>query len=112
MTVVRNQIGGNTTGEEEHITQTWVDPLLVVRMHLPNSGSWLVQIRGDIGGFGIGSDITWQVQAYGGYRFSELFQVSAGYRVLGIDYETGTEKERFKYDINTFGPVIQLGFNL
>jgi hypothetical protein len=112
MTVVRNQIGGNTTGEEEHITQTWVDPLLVVRMHLPNSGQWLVQIRGDFGGFGIGSDMTWQIQVYGGYRFTELFQVTAGYRVLGINYEMGTDKDRFKYDINTFGPVMQLGFNL
>jgi hypothetical protein len=112
MTVVRNQIGGNTTGEEEHLTQTWVDPLLVVRMQLPNSGKWLLQVRGDVGGFGIGSDITWQVQAYGGYRFSELFQVTAGYRVLGINYETGTEKDRFMYDINTFGPVLQFGFNL
>lgn len=112
MAVVRNQVGGNTTGEEEHITQTWLDPLLVVRMHLPNSGKWLLHLRGDVGGFGIGSDITWQIQAYGGYRFSELFQITAGYRVLGINYETGTEKDRFKYDIDTFGPVVQLGFNL
>jgi hypothetical protein len=112
MEVVRNQIGGGTTAQAEGMTQTWFDPLLVVRMKLPDSGKWLLQLRGDIGGFGVGSDLTWQIQAYGGYRFSELFQVTAGYRALGIDYGKGADKERFLYDVTAFGPVVQLGFNL
>jgi hypothetical protein len=32
-------------------------------------------------GFGIGSEFAWQVQAYAGYRFSRLFQITGGYRV-------------------------------
>jgi hypothetical protein len=111
MEVIRNVIGGNTTSEAKGMTQTWVDPLFVVRLKLPDSGKWLLQLRGDIGGFGIGSDLTWQVQAYGGYQFSDLFQVTAGYRALGIDYETGTDQDRFLYNVTTFGPVLQLGFN-
>jgi hypothetical protein len=109
--IVRNLVGGGTTAESRGITQTWVDPVIVVRMKLPDSEKWLLQLRGDIGGFGIGSDLTWQVQAYGGYRFSHLLQVSAGYRILDIDYEAGAEQERFMYDVNTFGPVARLGFN-
>ena len=112
MQIVRNVVGGGTNTQAESMTHTWVDPLLVVRMKLPDSGRWLLQLRGDVGGFGVGSDFTWQVQAYGGYRFSDLFQVTAGYRALGIDYQTGSEEDRFLYDITTFGPVLQLGFNL
>jgi hypothetical protein len=66
MEVVRNQVGGSTATQNGGMTQTWVDPVLVVRMKLPDSGKWLIQFRGDIGGFGVGSDLTWQIQAYGG----------------------------------------------
>jgi hypothetical protein len=112
MEVARNLVGGGTTAQKEDLTQTWIDPVLVVRMKLPDSGKWLVQLRGDIGGFGVGSELTWQIQVYGGYRFSNLFQVTAGYRALGIDYEKGTGQDRFVYNVTTFGPVLQLGFNL
>ena len=111
MVVVRNQVGGSESTQEETITHTWIDPVLVVRMKLPDSGKWLLQLRGDIGGFGLGSKLTWQIQAYGGYRFSDLFQVTAGYRALSIDYDTGMDKDRLLYDVTTFGPVVQLGFN-
>ena len=85
--------------------------MLVARLKLPDSGKWLVQHRGDIAGFGVGSGLTWQIQAYGGYTFSDLFQVTAGYRALGIDYGTGADQDRFLYDITTFGPVLRVGFN-
>jgi hypothetical protein len=109
--VVRNLVGGGTTTQTGGLTETWVDPVLVVRVKWPASEPWLLQLRGDFGGFGIGSDLTWQVQAYGGYRVSHLFQATVGYRVLDIDYETGSGQERFLYDITTSGPVARLGFN-
>jgi hypothetical protein len=109
--VVRNQVGGGTTEQSKSLTQTWVDPAIVARMQLPDADKWLLQLRGDIGGFGIGSDLAWQVQAYGGYRFSHLFQVTAGYRAFGIDYETGEAESYFLYDVVASGPVLQVGFN-
>jgi hypothetical protein len=109
--IVRNQLGGSTSNESASMTHTWIDPVLVVRMKLPDSGRWLLQLRGDIGGFGIGSDLAWQIQVFGGYRVAEWFQVTVAYRALSIDYETGTDKERFLYDITTSGPVLRLGFN-
>ena len=112
MEAIRTQLSGGQIGLSEGMTQTWFDPLLILRMKLPDSGDWLLQVRGDVGGFGIGSELTWQLQAYGGYRFSELFHVTAGYRALGIDYQTGEGKDRFLYDVTTFGPVVKLGFNL
>jgi hypothetical protein len=109
--IVRNDFGGGTSGQQKEDAQTWFDPILVIRMKLPDSGNLLLQLRGDIGGFGVGSDFTWQIQAYGGYRFSNLFQVTAGYRALAIDFETGADQGRFLYDVTTSGPVLQIGFN-
>ncbi len=91
--------------------KTWFDPVLITRLSADIKDKWLFQLRGDIGGFGVGSDFTWQLQAYAGYRFSKLFQLTAGYRILSIDYDKGTDKERFIYNMDTFGPVIRLGFN-
>jgi hypothetical protein len=109
--VVRNEPRGGTTPLSEAMTRTWFDPLFLFRLKLANAGHWQLQLRADIGGFGIGSDLTWQVQAYAGYRFSELFQATVGYRSLAIDYEKGEGADRFKYDVTTFGPIIKLGFN-
>lgn len=93
-------------------SESWFDPIIIARIKNPSAQPVFYQLRGDLGGFGIGSDFTWQIQAYIGYRFSELFQVSAGYRIIGIDYETGSEENRFKYDIDTSGPVLRFGFNI
>jgi len=93
-------------------TKTWVDPVIVLRSHGAIQKKWLLQLRGDFGGFGIGSDFTWQIQANVGYRFSRLFQTSVGYRVISIDYDKGNGPDRFLYNINTFGPVLRFGFYL
>jgi hypothetical protein len=89
----------------------WVDPFIVARIKSDPARKFIYQLRGDIGGFGIGSDLAWQVQAYAGYRFSKLFQMTVGYRYIGMDYDKGSDENRFLYDIDTFGPVVRVGFN-
>ena len=95
------------------LTKTWVDPSLILAVKLPlgQGGKWDFRGRGNIGGFGIGSKIYWQVQAYFDYHVSKLFQVSLGYRAIKMDYETGSEKDYFLYNLVTFGPVVRFGFN-
>lgn len=91
--------------------EIWFDPFIVTRLTKEIDDKWLFQFRGDLGGFGVGSDFSWQAQAYAGYKFSELFQLTAGYRILSMDYDKGSDTERFIYDMNLSGPVIKLGFN-
>ena len=91
--------------------KTWFDPIIIIRSQGAIKEKWLLQFRGDIGGFGVGSDFSWQIQVNAGYRFSKLFQATIGYRVIGIDYDKGEGMDRFVYDVDTFGPVIHLGFN-
>lgn len=96
---------------EGSASKTWFDPIFIIRSQGAIKGKWLLQFRGDVGGFGIGSDFSWQVQAYAGYRFCKLFQATIGYRYIGIKYDKGEDFERFLYDVDTYGPVVRLGFN-
>jgi hypothetical protein len=107
-----NNIGGGTTNRSKELTQSWYDPMLIVRIRHNAVKKFMYEFRGEIGGFGIGSDFAWQIQAYAGYRFSKLFQITGGYRVISLDYSKGEGENRFLYDIDTFGPVIRFGFNL
>ena len=92
-------------------SKAFYDPLLIARFATNINEKWLFQLRGDLGGFSIGSDFTWQLQGYAGYRFSKLFQVTAGYRYIGINYDKGENLDRFIFNMDEFGPVIKLGFN-
>ncbi|HLW31100.1 MAG TPA: hypothetical protein VKX40_02480 [Aequorivita sp.] len=100
-----------TSFRSKRSNKTWLDPIIIARFHNPEGSKYLYQLRGDIGGFGLGSDFTWQMQAYVGYRISQLFQVSGGYRIIGIDYNNGNGEDRFMYDVDTSGIVLRVGFN-
>lgn len=91
--------------------KTWYDPILVARYMTSIQDKWFFQARGDLGGFGIGSSFTWQLQAYAGYRFSKLFQLTAGYRIISTDYSTGEAPKDFLFDVREFGPSIRFGFH-
>jgi hypothetical protein len=106
-----NVIGGGTTDKSKSLTQTWFDPMLIARVKSKSGEKFIYQFRGEIGGFGIGSDLAWQIQAYAGYLFSKLFQITGGYRIISLDYETGTGQDRFMYNVDTSGPVVRFGFN-
>ncbi len=51
---------------------------------------WSFILRGDMGGFGWGSDLSWRINALGGYQFSELFTFKFGLQALSIDYRKDT----------------------
>jgi hypothetical protein len=93
--LVTNNIGGSTTTRSKSVTATWVDPIVIARIKSDAGKKFIYQFRGDIGGFGIGADLAWQIQTYVGYRFSKLFQLTGGYRIISIDYNKGTGEERF-----------------
>jgi hypothetical protein len=87
------------------VDEDWIDPFIGARLRAPNTGKWNLEFRGDIGGFGVGSDLAWQVYPKAGYRFSNLFELQAAYRVIGMDY-TGGGDPAFVYDMRTFGPEL------
>lgn len=109
--VRRNVLPAGTEEVTKSGSKTWFDPILISRLCGDINDKWLFQFRGDLGGFGVGSDFTWQLQAYAGYRFTKVFQLTAGYRVLSLDYDNGVDTERFIFNVDEFGPVVRLGLN-
>jgi hypothetical protein len=95
------------------LTQEWVDPTVVARATFPFSEKWFFQARVNVGGFGIGSasELQWQLQADVGYRPAEKWRFIFGYRVIDFDYDHGSGSDRFVYDMQTFGPVLRLGYS-
>ena len=92
------------------MTEDWIDPTLVMRATFPYGGKWFGQFRGNIGGFGVGSDLFWQLQADIVYRHSDKWQFTLGYRFIDFDYDQGSGLDRFAYDMQNFGPVLKVGY--
>ena len=65
----------------------WIDPLVGARLVKDLAEDWFVSLRGDIGGFGLGSDFSWNVQAGVGYEVSSLFSLVLQYKALDVDFE-------------------------
>jgi hypothetical protein len=107
---VASTVGGiNKSGS---LTSTWVDPLLIARLRKWVDNKWLFSLRADIGGFGISSNFAWQLEPDIFFRASRLLQIGLGYRALSTDYSTGSGNDRFLYDMDEYGPVLRIGFNL
>ena len=107
----RNALPAGTEEVEGLHDVTWFDPVIITRLTTDLDEKWLFQFRGDVGGFGMGSNLTWQLQAYAGYQFTKVFQLTAGYRILSTDFTKEADYNQFVFDMNEFGPVIRLGFN-
>jgi len=97
-----NNQPGVTAGQ----TQSWVDPVLGARFRLNLSKGFFVNLNGDAGGFGVGSQLTWQTYAGVGKEFKKKYSVLLGYRYLDVDYKSGG----FLYDVHMNG--LQAGFNI
>lgn len=69
--------------------ETWVDPIIGARVQQELSDKFFLRAAGDIGGFGVSSDFTWQAAAMFGYRVCENANVVLGYRGIGTDYSDG-----------------------
>jgi hypothetical protein len=87
--------------------ETWVDPVIGARFHAELGHSFFFRALGDVGGFGIESDITWQALAAFGYQFNSSCSALIGYRALGTDYKN----DGFTYDVVASGPIIGLQYN-
>jgi hypothetical protein len=101
---------GGVVGPTPTGTQDWWDPILGTNLKLPLGKAFSLNVRGDVGGFGVSSDFTWQAYPFFSWQFNQWGSIQLGYRWLAIDYETGSGSSRFKYDMLVQGP--QLGFTV
>ena len=88
----------------------WVDPLVGFRAELPFNDTLDLTVIADVGGFGAGSKISVNVWPQLGIRIGGSSKAMVGYRIIYVDYESGTGPDRFLYDVTTFGPTIGVQF--
>lgn len=86
----------------------WVDPIVGLEYRVPLSSKWSFALRGDVGGFGIGSDLAWQALATVRFDVSDRVAAVAAYRYIDTDYEAGSGASYFRYDVVTAGPALGL----
>jgi hypothetical protein len=90
--------------------KTWVDPIAGVTLRTPSDRRAQLRLYTEIGGFGAGSDLTWQVFPTVSLALGKGASLDFGYRWLDLDYASGEGNEQFRYDVLTQGPVLGFGF--
>lgn len=86
-------------------TQNWVDPVLGARFRVNFLKNWFANLKGDAGGFGVGSKVTWQIYSGVGREFKTKYSMLLGYRYLDVDYKSGG----FLYDTHMSGLLVGFG---
>ena len=97
--------GQDLDGRKFDQTKAWADPIVGARLRAVLYGKWFVSLIGDVGGFGLNSDVTWQAYLGVGYQINERVLLKAGYRAIGVDYRSSG----FRYDVVEYGPLLGLG---
>ena len=83
-------------------SRNYFDPFVGARVFQALSRQWGANFRADVGGFGIGSDLSWQVIATFGYNISEKNSILLGWRYYSQDYE----KDDFEWEVAQSGPFL------
>jgi len=91
-------------------SESWFDPTVGLRYVAPLAEKWVFSGGADIGGAGVGSDLTWYWSANIAYRMTPRSQIYAGYRYIYFDYEDGEGRDRFKFDMAQHGPLVGFRF--
>ena len=88
--------------------KTWAAPVVGVRgiANLPHKFNLFGKF--DIGGAGIGADLTTQLYGGVGYRMTKCMTLAAGYRWLQVDYD---DSEGFIFDTHMSGLLFGAKFN-
>ncbi len=93
---------GRLPGRTLSSSTSWADPVISARGVLRLSDRLSLTAYGDIGGFGVGSEFTWQAFGTLDYQVTESISVSAGFRWIHIDYDKG----RADISLDMGGPII------
>jgi hypothetical protein len=92
-------------------SDSWMDPVIGLRLDYPLGEKWSLLGKGDYGGFGIGADSTWQASLGLRREFSDSLSAALIYRYIAVDYESGSGPSRFALDVSESGPGLGLSFS-
>ena len=98
--ILKKNLNGGTG-----LTEYWADPYIGIGGRYKLSKPFYLTGKVDVGGFGVGSDVT--VQAYGalGCHVTRSIYAELGFRYLYENYDN----DGFLYQVSTYGPQFTAG---
>lgn len=90
----------------ESCGKTWVDPYVGGRVVLGLNGDVDWRTQGSIGGFGVGSDLTWTAGSYLDWEFAKDWTLEVGYRAVRWDYD----QDDLRWDMTFHGPWLGISY--
>lgn len=88
--------------------ESWVDPFVGIKGQIPlGTSRFFLAAGAATGGFGIGSDLFYEINANIGCRWTEKIGTAIGYRMYDADYED----DGFSYDVKQDGWQVGLTWN-
>jgi len=105
-----NIAGVGSAGRTLGTSEDWVEPFVGGRVFWDLNDKWSLNVRGDAGGFKIGSasDLTWQIAGGVDYKISKKMIFNAGYRYVELDYSRGSGSDELGIDLRAKGPYLGL----
>ncbi|NHF74759.1 outer membrane protein [Paracoccus xiamenensis] len=78
---------GSLAGREFDLDDSWVDPVIGMRVSGKFNEKWYGSVYADIGGQLDGDNSAWQALAYVGYAFNPTWSAEFGYRHMHVEKE-------------------------
>lgn len=87
---------------------SWADPLIGARYHRDLGNGFGATAYGDVGGFGAGAHIDWQLVGTIDYAVNSAFELHGGIRSLNFNYGGA----RAEFNANIYGPILSATFRI
>lgn len=91
--------------------RVWVDPLVGVDYRGALGSSTAFRASADVGGFGVGSDLSWSASAVVDWSLGESWGAFVGYRALDVNFTDGGGSERVDFSLTLYGPMVGVRFS-
>lgn len=81
--------------------------MITARYHRDLGNGYSMTASGDIGGFGLGAHLDWQLVATVDYAVNSSIELHGGFRTLNVNYGAS----RADFNINMYGPILGATFH-
>ncbi|MDD7983822.1 hypothetical protein PQO01_02525 [Lentisphaera marina] len=94
-------------------SEDWVEPVIGARIGLPMTETLTFIMRGDYGGFGVGSaaDKNYNVIVATEWAFDEQWSTILGWKYNYLDYSRGSGADEFGFDGSFSGVIAALTYS-
>jgi hypothetical protein len=84
------------------VGEAFLDPVVGLRATVPIGSNFQLMTQADVGGFGVGTDLSYQLVAVFGWQFSQHAGIGLGWRHLAMDFD----EEDLAMDVAFTGPLL------